>query len=205
MLIDKTIVEFLNETASSNPVPGGGSIAAQSGATAAALVEMVANLTIGKKAYEKVSDEMIQVAQKAGLLRAELVKEIDRDSDAFNEVMAAYKLPKDTKEDQEFRSDKIQESTKYAALVPLEVARKSYEIINLSREVVAKGNKNAVTDGIVSAMMARTSALSAIYNVKINLSSIKDDDFVERASREINEIEAYVRTVEKEIIESVQL
>ncbi|PKM50739.1 MAG: methenyltetrahydrofolate cyclohydrolase [Firmicutes bacterium HGW-Firmicutes-7] len=205
MLIDKSIVEFLNETASSNPVPGGGSIAAQSGATAAALVEMVANLTIGKKAYENVSDEMKQVAQKAGVLRAELIKEIDRDSDAFKEVMAAYKLPKNSKEEQEFRSNKIQACTKYAALVPLEVARKSYEIIQLSKEVVNTGNKNAVTDGIVSAMMARTSALSAIYNVKINLSSIKDVDFVERTFVEINKIEVYVKTIEKEIMESVQL
>lgn len=205
MLIDKTIIEFLNETASSNPVPGGGSIAAQSGATAAALVEMVANLTIGKKAYEKVSEEMKEIAQKATLLRSELIKEIDRDSEAFNDVMAAYKLPKETNIEKDIRSNKIQETTKHAALVPLEVAKKSYQIIHLSREVVAKGNKNAITDGVVSAMMARTSALSAIYNVKINLSSIYDVDFVDSVSREINTIEENIMTIEREIMKSVQI
>lgn len=205
MLIDKTIIEFLNETASSNPVPGGGSIAAQSGATAAALVEMVANLTIGKKAYEKVSEEMKEIAQKATLLRNELIKEIDRDSEAFNNVMAAYKLPKETNIEKDIRSNKIQETTKHAALVPLEVAKKSYQIIHLSREVVAKGNKNAITDGVVSAMMARTSALSAIYNVKINLSSIYDVDFVDSVSREINTIEENIMTIEREIMKSVQI
>ena len=169
MLIDHTLVEFLDATASSEPVPGGGSIAAQSGATAAALLEMVANLTMGRKTYEDVSDEMKQIVDKAAQLRSELTKAIDYDADAYNSVMLAYKLPKETEEDKELRKAQIQVSLKLAVAVPLEAARKSYEILHLSKDIVMKGNKNAVTDGLVAAMMARTSILSAIYNVKINL------------------------------------
>lgn len=205
MLINKTVTEFLEETASNRPVPGGGSIAAQSGATAAALVEMVANLTIGKKAYADVSDEMHQIVLQATALRSFFVQAIDEDSNAFDGVMAAYKLPKETEQEKEIRSAKIEDSTKQAALVPLEVARKSLEVIKLSDKVVLKGNKNAITDGAVSAMMARTAALSAIYNVKINLGTIKDIDFVNETTREIKEIEMIIRNIENQILEKINL
>lgn len=205
MLIDQTVVEFLESTASSEPVPGGGSIAAQSGATAAALLEMVANLTVDRKGYEAVSEEMKEIVCIAARLRLDLVKAIDQDADAFQGVMTAYKLPKETEEEKEIRKGQIQNCMKRAAAVPLEVARKSYEVILLSREIVMKGNKNAVTDGLVSAMMARTSALSAIYNVKINLESITDVDYIERVTKEIDEIAENVTRIEKEIIGFVSL
>jgi len=205
MLINKTITEFLEETASNKPVPGGGSIAAQSGATAAALVEMVANLTIGKKAYENVSDEMHQIIFQATALRSFFIQAIDEDSNAFDGVMAAYKLPKENEQEKGIRNAKIEESTKHATLVPLEVARKSLEVIKLSDKVVLKGNKNAITDGAVSAMMARTAALSAIYNVKINLGTIKDIDFVNETAREIKEIEMVIRNMENQILEKINL
>lgn len=205
MLINKTITEFLEETASNRPVPGGGSIAAQSGATAAALVEMVANLTIGKKAYENVSDEMHQIILQATALRSFFIQAIDEDSNAFDGVMAAYKLPKENEQEKGIRSAKIENGTKQAALVPLEVARKSLEVIKLSDKVVLKGNKNAITDGAVSAMMARTAALSAIYNVKINLGTIKDIDFVNETAREIKEIEMVIRNMENQILEKINL
>lgn len=205
MLVDKTLIEFLEETASNQPVPGGGSIAAQSGATAAALVEMVANLTIGKKAYEDVSDEMKEIAIQAASLRKELVKAIDEDSEAFKAVMEAYKLPKETEYEKEIRNDAIQNHTKQAAMIPLEVAKRSAEVIALSREVVLKGNKNAITDGAVSAMMARTAALSAIYNIKINLGSIKDKNFVSQVSKEIETIEKAVRMAEGDILIQIKI
>ena len=199
MLIDKTIVELLAETAGDSAVPGGGSIAALSGASAAALVEMVANLTIGKKNYEDVSDLMIDISEKASLLRVELLEAEDRDSDAFSKVMEAFKLPKDTQEEKEARTIKIQSAFKQAAIVPLGVAQKSKAVLDLAKDVVLKGNKNAVTDGAVAGMMARSAALGAIYNVGINLVSIKDEDFVKKVSVEIEEMKAYVIAGEQEI------
>ncbi|QUH30824.1 cyclodeaminase/cyclohydrolase family protein [Vallitalea guaymasensis] len=205
MLIDKSVSQFLDATASNDPVPGGGSIAASSGATAAALVEMVANLTIGKKKYEDVNDEMKEISKKANDLRQQLLKYIDIDSEAFNRVMNAYKLPKDTEEQKIVRKMTIQNAMKYAASVPLEVAKKSYDIMELSMRVVESGNKNAVTDGAVSAMMARTAVLSAIYNVKINLSSIKDNIYVEKVDSEVSWLEMNVNSKEKEILGKVEL
>lgn len=205
MLIDKSVSQFLDATASNDPVPGGGSIAASSGATAAALVEMVANLTIGKKKYEDVNDEMKEISKKANNLRQQLLKYIDIDSEAFNRVMNAYKLPKDTEEQKIVRKMTIQNAMKYAASVPLEVAKKSYDIMELSMRVVESGNKNAVTDGAVSAMMARTAVLSAIYNVKINLSSIKDNIYVEKVDSEVSWLEMNVNSKEKEILGKVEL
>lgn len=205
MLIDKNLVEFLDVTASNNPVPGGGSIAANSGATAAALVEMVANLTIGKKNYEDVTDEMKDISKKAHDLRQQLIKYVDIDSEAFNKVMNAYKLPKDTEEHKIVRKMTIQNAMKYAASVPLEVAKKSYMVIELSEKVVEKGNKNAVTDGAVSAMMARTAVLSAIYNVRINLASIKDNAYVEKIDSEISKIQSGTVNLEKQILSKVEL
>ncbi|WIF94886.1 cyclodeaminase/cyclohydrolase family protein [Caminicella sporogenes] len=205
MLGEKSIKEFLEETASSSPVPGGGSIAALSAATALALVEMVANLTIGKKGYEEVQEEMKKIASRAEEGRKEFINDIDRDADAFDKVMAAFKLPKNTDEEKSSRKQAIQESFKNAALVPLEVAKKALNSMEMISTIVEKGNQNAVTDGAVAAMMARTAVLSALYNVKINLGSIKDEEFVNKLSKEVDEIESKVKELEKSILSKVNL
>ncbi|KXG75626.1 cyclodeaminase/cyclohydrolase family protein [Thermotalea metallivorans] len=205
MLANMTIKAFLEETASSSPVPGGGSVAALSGGLAAALTEMVANLTIGKKGYEGLGDEMKAIAAHGAKYREKFVEDIDRDSDAFNEVMAAFKLPKATEEEVEARKAAIQEATKKAALVPLEVAKDAFRMMEAIGTVVEKGNKNAVTDGAVAAMMARTAVLSALYNVKINLGSIKDQDFVREVTKEVEALETKVEDLEKEILSKVVL
>ncbi|PAB59318.1 cyclodeaminase/cyclohydrolase family protein [Anaeromicrobium sediminis] len=205
MLADLNVKEFLNKTASNEPVPGGGSIAALSGGIAAALTEMVANLTVGKKKYVEVEEEMKEIAKKAEEFRTEFVLDIDRDSDAFNEVMDAFKLPKETDEDKAKRREAIQAGSKSASLVPLSVAKKALEIMEIIEVVVVKGNQNAVTDGAVAAMMSRTAVLSALYNVKINLGSIKDEAFVEEVSAQVEEIESKVEEVEKRILGKVVL
>lgn len=205
MLGDKTLKAFLEETASKAPVPGGGSIAAMSAATAAALTEMVANLTIGKKGYDDVQEEMTELASTLVSVREEFIKDIDRDADAFNKVMDAFKLPKDTEEEKSARRNAIQDGMKTAANVPLEVAKNAFEIMEFASKVVDKGNKNAVTDGAVAAMMARTAVLSALFNVKINLGSIKDEEFVKRVSAEVAELESNVQKTEKEILSRVEL
>jgi len=205
MLADKNIKDFLKETASSSPVPGGGSVAALSAGLAAALTAMVANLTIGKKGYEGLEKEMEKIAKEAEEYKDRFIEYIDKDSESFNQVMDAFKLPKETEEEKEIRKEMIQRSFKAAALVPLEVAREGLKIMDIIETVVIKGNKNAVTDGAVAAMMARTATLSALYNVKINLGSIKDTEFVEKIGKEVQEIEEKIAKVEKDILEKVVL
>jgi methenyltetrahydrofolate cyclohydrolase len=205
MLADMSVVDFLDETASNSPVPGGGSIAALSAAFSSALTQMVANLTLGKKGYEDVQEVAGFIAKEAEKMRGFFVEYIDKDSDAFNEVMNAFKLPKDTDEKMEYRKKAIQEATKVAALVPLDIAREAYKIMDLAQVVVEKGNKNAVTDGAVATMLARTAVLSALYNVKINLSSIKDKEFVEKVAKEVDELEKNVKLKEEEILSKVVL
>lgn len=200
ILTDLTVKGFLAETAGQEPVPGGGSISALNGSIAAALAEMVANLTIGKKKYAEVEAEMQTIATEAAAIQKELVLDIDRDSDAYNKVFAAFKLPKETDEEKAVRSAQIQEMTKYAASVPMEVARRVHSLLTLIEAVVAKGNQNAITDGCVAMMCARTAIIGALLNVRINLTSIKDEDFVKTHTEEANAIEADAVRREAEVL-----
>jgi len=205
MLTDLTLTEFLEKTASNSPVPGGGSIAALSAAIAASLSEMVAHLTIGKKGYEALEEEMQEIAKDAFQYRERLIRYIDKDSNAYNDVMAAFKLPKGTEQERNNREGAIQEALINATLVPLDVARDAFKIIELAGKVVKQGNKNAVTDAAVAVMMARTAALSALYNVKINLASIKDTNFVEEIREEIKHMESEIVNREREFLSDVTI
>ena len=205
MLTDLTLTEFLEKTASNSPVPGGGSIAALSAAIAASLSEMVAHLTIGKKGYEALEEEMQEIAKDAFQYRERLIRYIDKDSNAYNDVMAAFKLPKGTEQERNNREGAIQEALINATLVPLDVARDAFKLIELAGKVVKQGNKNAVTDAAVAVMMARTAALSALYNVKINLASIKDTDFVEEIREEIKHMESEIVNRGREILSDVSM
>ena len=204
-LVDLSIKEFLVKTASGSPVPGGGSIAALSAAIAAGLSEMVANLTIGKKGYEEKEKQMKVIKKATNDFRNKLIKDIDRDSDAYNDVLAAFRLPKSYELEENFRKQAIQDAFKKASLVPLDVAKNAFKIIELAEKVVKHGNKNAVTDGAVAVMMARTAVLSALYNVKINLASIKDVDFVERIRKDITSLESEIKNKEREILSGVSI
>lgn len=203
MLSNLRIMQFLERTASGAPVPGGGSIAALSAAVSASLSEMVANLTIGRKGYEAIENEMKEIAKDAFNYRGKLVHDIDRDSDAFNNVVSAYKLPKSTEENRSNRDRAIQQGLKNAVIVPLSVAKDALRLMELAARVVENGNKNAVTDGAVAAMMARTSVLSALYNVKINLLSITDKAFVKDVAKQIKHMEKHSQEREKEILSAI--
>jgi len=203
LLANLKITEYLDKAAAGTAVPGGGSVAALNASLAAGLTAMVANLTIGKKGYEAVEEEMKDIAGKTAELREKLTAAIDRDAEAYRDVMAAFKLPKATDQEKELRKLEIQKAFKHAALVPLEVANNAVKVINLAGRAVGSGNKNAVTDGIVAAMNARTAALAALYNVKINLSSIEDDEFVKKLTREINDLEQQAKSKEQEILAAV--
>lgn len=195
-----TVNEFAKVVASDSPVPGGGSIAALCGALSAALAEMVANLTVRKAKYAEYRDEMTDIINKASLLRDELLNYIKEDSLAYNEVTDAYKLPKETEEEKAYRSGKIQEGLKTAASVPLKVAEASFKIFPLAEAVVSRGNKSSVTDGLVGAMMARTGVLSAVLNIRINLDSIKDEEFVKVLKEKADILEEETNKYEKRIL-----
>ena len=204
-LTDLSIKEFLVKTASNSPVPGGGSIAALSAAVAASLSEMVARLTIGKDGYDAFEEDMKKIAKDAADYRNKLIKDIDRDSNAYNNVMAAFKLSKGTEQEQKNRKRAIQEALKNASLVPLDVAKDAFKIIELAEKVVKYGNESAVTDAAVAVMMARTAVLSALYNVKINLVSIKDKDFIEKVRKEIKHMESEIIDKEREILSDISI
>ena len=205
MLSGLTIQEFLAKAASNSPVPGGGSVAALSASLAASLTEMVARLTIGKKGYELFEQEMKIIANEAFLLRKKFTQDIDNDANAYNDVMSAYTLPKKTEEETLVRQQTIQDGLKQAALIPLDVAKGAAKLMESTGKTVEKGNKNAITDGAVAAMMAKTAALSALYNVKINLILINDETFVEEISKQVKHLEAEVINREKEIRSLVDL
>ena len=205
MLANLKITEYLEKAAEGTAVPGGGSVAALNASLAAGLIEMVANLTIGKKGYEGVEAEMKDISRESNKLREKLTAAIDRDASAYSEVMAAFKLPKATDQEKELRRQEIQRAFKHAALVPMEVATLAVKVIGLAGRAVDGGNKNAVTDGIVAAMNARTATLAALYNVKINLGSIEDDELVNKLTREINALEQQAKSKEHEILANVMI
>ena len=205
MLTNQKITDFLQKTASGTAVPGGGSVSALSAALGAGLTEMVANLTVGKKGYETVESEMKDIAATMQNLRNKLVTEVDKDSNAYKDVLAAFKLPKATEKEQEQRKQAIQDAMKNAARVPLGVAYDALQVMDLAEKVIRNGNRNAASDGAVGTMMARTAVLGALFNVKINLSSIKDEAFVEEMMREVKKIESRVHEREAEILSYVDI
>lgn len=203
MLVNLSVKDFLAKTAGNDPVPGGGSIAALNAAIASALTEMVANLTIGKKKYEDKEGLMKKIVAITENYRASFMKDIDADSEAYNNVFAAFKLPKETDEEKTERNNQIQEVTKIAAEIPMEVARKAVDIMDVITQVADHGNQNAITDACVAIMTARTAAISAILNVKINLSSIKDIEYVALMTQEANYLESEAIMKEQELLSRV--
>lgn len=203
MLVNLSVKDFLAKTAGNDPVPGGGSITALNAAIASALTEMVANLTIGKKKYEDKEGLMKKIVAITENYRASFMKDIDADSEAYNNVFAAFKLPKETDEEKTERNNQIQEATKIAAEIPMEVARKAVDIMDVITQVADQGNQNAITDACVAIMTARTAAISAILNVKINLSSIKDIEYVALMTQEANYLESEAIMKEQELLSRV--
>lgn len=202
---EMSIEAFAQQTASNDPVPGGGSISAMAGAMAAALAEMVAGLTIGKKKYADVEEEMKASIPVMRKIQEQLLVDIKRDSESFDLYMQALGLPKDTPEEKEIRSQAMQNGLKEAVKVPLSVAKAAYQILPVAEKMVLKGNHTAVTDGLVATMMARTAVLGALFNVKINLESIKDEEFTTAISKEVKELETMAAAYEKQILNQTEI
>ena len=178
MLMTKPVNLFLDELASPSPAPGGGSVAALAGAMGAALTSMVCNLTIGKKKYAGVQEDMKSILAQAEDLRGKFAGLVDKDTDAFNKVMEAFSLPKDTEPQIALRRAAINEATKEATLIPLEVMKHCIDAMALAQEVAANGNPNSVSDAGVSALLLHAACEGAALNVKINLNSLADAEFV---------------------------
>ncbi|MCK5458630.1 MAG: glutamate formimidoyltransferase, partial [Thermoplasmatales archaeon] len=203
-LASLSIKGFLSETASSSPAPGGGSVAALSGALGTALSSMVCNLTIGKEKYKDAEEKIKEVLAKSEKLRKELTILIDEDTDAFNDVIKAFRMPKETDEQNKKRSNAIQEGYKTAAQVPLKTAQTCTKILDIAKVLAEKGNQNSITDAAVSALMAKAGVESAILNVRINLGSIKDEAFVGKISNELSELEKSTKRKTEDILKIVE-
>ena len=186
MLMTKSVQDFITELAADSAAPGGGSAAALAGCLGAALTKMVCNLSLDEAKFGAVLPEIEAIRTESGDLLAKLTRAVDEDAAAFNEVMAAYKLPKATDEEKIARLAAIQQSMKQAALLPLGVAGDCLAVLKLAGRILPIGNANAASDAAVSGLMAYAALQGAIYNVKINLGSIKDADFCQKTREPIS-------------------
>lgn len=199
-LVEQRVIDFVAATASKEPTPGGGAIAALTAATGAALAEMVANLTFGKKGYEAVQTEMEELQAKAEEIRNRMLELSQADADVFNIFMKALGLPKNTNEEKAIRTAAIQQAYKDAAMVPFEIGELANQIFDLAELASRKGNQNLITDGIIAAINARAAVKSAFLNVRINLSGIKDESFVAELTSKMYAIEKDLDVKESSII-----
>lgn len=181
MLINKSLKDYIDQTASKEPTPGGGSVAALAGSLGTALTTMVGNLTIGRKSYEELDDEikeeMTKNFQELEKSVESLKKIVDEDTKAFDKVMESFGMPKETDEEKAARSKSIQEGYKIALEVPLRCAEECYRVLELQEVFSKHGNVNAITDVGVGALLAATGLEGALLNVKINLLSIKNEEY----------------------------
>ena len=185
MLITLPVRQFLYELSQGSATPGGGSSAGLAGAQGAALLAMVCHLTIGRKKYADVEAEMQVALEKALRLRDRLMELIEEDAHAFDSVMDAYRLPKETPEQKAARSAAIQAGLKEATRTPLETLRNCVAVLELAPEVVSKGNPNVVSDGGAGVLNAHAGMMIAALNVQINLNAIKDEAFVAEKTEEM--------------------
>ena len=200
----ESVSGFLAAVASSNPVPGGGSVAAHAGALAAALAQMVAGLTIGKKKYAAVEAEMKEAALKAVSLGNTLSGLVKRDADAYALVSEAYKLPKEPPDAAARRAEAVTSALLKAAEVPLETARASVEVARLAALVAEKGNTNAVTDAGVAALLAHAACKGAAYNVRVNVQALDDKSKGESLAREAQKLVKEASDLVAKVSETVE-
>jgi len=207
MLKDLMVKDFVNELASNSPAPGGGSVAALSAALSSALASMVFNLTIGKKAYNEYDDEKKEMInnslKEANENKDNFVRLMDKDTEEFMVLMEAFKLPKNTEEEKQVRNEKIEEGYKRALDIPYEVTKKAYTLYNHILIACNYGNKNAISDAGVAALLLQASIESAVLNVKINLSCINDESFKEEVIKQCDEIVKNGTTKRDEILSIV--
>jgi formiminotetrahydrofolate cyclodeaminase len=207
MLVEKSLREYTMEVASDNPTPGGGSVAALVGSIGGALTNMVGNLTIGKKVYEdvpeKFREKMQRNAKQIEDVVQNLLKIVDEDSTAFDDVMEAFKLPKNTEEEKQIRSKAIQKGYKKALEVPIRCARECYKVLELQDVFAEYGNVNAITDVGVGTLLAYSGLEGALFNVIINLKGIKDESYKNQTKTEVDLLLDKGKKLKEELLKTV--
>jgi len=203
-LVDLSVKGFVEETASESPAPGGGSIAATMGAMGASLATMVANLSSHKRGWDDRWQEFSEWADKGKAYQDKLIRLIDEDTDAFNDLMSAFSLPKSNDNEKTSRAMAIQSATKVAILIPLEVMQTSLDSMSVIKAMAEIGNPNSVSDAGVGAVAARSAVLGAHLNVKINCTSIKDHEWKQKTLERASDIEAQAIALEAEILSIVE-
>jgi glutamate formiminotransferase/formiminotetrahydrofolate cyclodeaminase len=203
-LVDLRVQEFIEETASESPAPGGGSVAATLGALGAALATMVANLSSHKRGWDDRWEEFSDWAEKGKRYHQELAALIDEDTEAFNAIMAAFAMPKGSEEEKLARTHAIQEATRVAIEVPLRTMRAAYASMEVIHAMAERGNPNSVSDAGVGALCARSAVFGAYLNVLINSKDLKDTQFTHAAISEAKTIREAAQAAETRILEIVQ-
>jgi methenyltetrahydrofolate cyclohydrolase len=189
-IAEQTVEAFLGSLASDDPTPGGGAVAALAGATGAALISMVSNLTIGKRGYEEAEERMHWMLEEAEAARTEFLDLADRDATAFDGVMTAFKMPKETDAEKAVRSKAIQAGYESAARVPLEIAKRATELMELARETTEIGNVQAASDGACAGQALASAVWCATYNVEINAAALKDPAKAQALRDEVSALRA---------------
>jgi glutamate formiminotransferase/formiminotetrahydrofolate cyclodeaminase len=195
--------EFADETASESPAPGGGSIAAYVGSLGASLATMVANLSSHKKGWDERWEEFSKWAEKGQQYKDELLRLVDADTKAFNQIMSAMGLPKGTDDEKTARKKAINEATKFAIEIPFKVMQTSFNSMEIIKAMAETGNPNSVSDAGVGALCARSAVMGAFMNVRINASGYDDKNFVDEIVMKGRDIENKTIALENQILEIV--
>ncbi len=203
-LTDKSLIEFANETASESPAPGGGSISAYVGALGVSLGTMVANLSAHKRGWDDKWEMFSDVAEKGQRIKEDLLFLVDEDTNAFNKIMDAFKLPNKTEEEKLYRRKAIEDASKYAMEVPVKVMEKSYESMEILRSMAENGNPNSVSDAGVGALCALTAAEGAFLNVKINATGITDQEFKSKLLKKGEQLLEQTKNCKSEVLNTVE-
>ncbi len=188
MLLDLRVKDFVDQLATEAPTPGGGSVAAIAGALGAGLISMVCRLTLGKKGYEAVEEDMKIILEKSEALRMRMLQLIDEDSHAFDQVMSGFKLPQRDDQEKAHRARFLQEAYKKASDTPFAIAEYCLQILLLAEKAITRGNKNLISDVGVAAKVTAAALESAFMNIDINLPAIKDRDYVANMKTNMQEI-----------------
>ena len=202
MYIDQPLRHFMDKLASKSPEPGGGSVAALTGALGAGLVSMVCSLTLGKEKYKDVQPQIEALIKESEKLRADMQDLIQKDTEAYGALSEVYKMPKNTDAEKASRTAKMQEALKKACQVPFEIGLKSLEVAKLAERAADIGNVGAVSDAGVAVLLAKACAESAALNVKINVNSIKDEAFNKETWTRMQDVLKQVAGLEKSVMDT---
>ncbi len=204
-LISMSARQLANETSSESPAPGGGSVSAYVGALGASLGVMVANLSSHKRGWDKRWKEFSDVAQSGMEIQKELLRLVDEDTHAFNQIMEAFGLPKGTDDEKKSRAEAIESASKYAMEIPLRTAEVAFKAMDICWQMVNEGNQNSITDAGVGALCIRAAVLGAVMNVKINAGGIKDKEFTKSLIERADKLQEMVIEMEHKIRLKVEL